>query len=129
MRKSLFLKSLMTIVLLGGGAALAQPAAGGRAGTFLTPEQRAMFVEQAREQTQNMTAEQRRSWRRDQFTRLAAMSDADKAKLKADMQARWDALPQARKDQVEQRIAARAHRSAPPPAPDMNPNQGQAVAQ
>ena len=80
MRKSLFLKSLMTIVLLGSGAALAQPAAGGRAGTFLTPEQRAMFVEQAREQTQNMTAEQRRSWRRDQFTRLAAMSDADKAK-------------------------------------------------
>jgi|SRR5579871_1226568 len=86
---------------------------GGKLAAFLTPEQRAAFMLKAREETRDMSRDQRRTWRKDQVQKLAAMSDADKQKFRADLQARWDALPADRKARLEQRLA---ERGGPPPA-------------
>ena len=94
----------------GGGSARHN---GGKLAAFLTPEQRAAFMLKAREETRDMSRDQRRAWRKDQIQKLAAMSDTDKQKLKADLQARWDALPADRKARLEQRLA---ERGGPPPA-------------
>lgn len=80
---------------------------GGKLAAFLTPEQRAAFLLKAREETHDMSRDQRRAWRKDQMQKLASMSDTDKQKLKADLQARWDALPADRKARLEQRLANR----------------------
>ncbi|HEY4078558.1 MAG TPA: hypothetical protein VGM26_16640 [Rhizomicrobium sp.] len=135
MRKSLFLKTLMTVLvlnlMLGSGLAMAQPPAGGRMGGFFTPRQRAIWMQQARDKTQSMSDDEIKVWRRDQFAKLAAMSDTDKAKFKAGLQAQWDALPQTQKDQIEQRIASRKQDGGPAKGKPLNldPNQGQAVVQ
>ena len=54
-----------------------------------------------------MTPEQRKTFRHDQVAKVLAMSEGDRARMKADLQRQWDALPQARKDRLEQRIAMR----------------------
>ena len=77
------------------------------AGLF-SPEQRAAFMLQAREQTQGMARDQKRAWRRDQVQKLRGMSETDRQKFKADLQARWDALPADRKARIQQRIAERS---------------------
>lgn len=86
---------------------------GGKLAAFLSPEQRAAFMLQAREETHDMSRDQRRAWRKDHIQKLASMSDTDKQKLKADLQARWDALPADRKARIEQRLA---EHNGPPPA-------------
>ena|SRR5689334_20471820 len=86
---------------------------GGKLAAFLSPEQRAAFMLKAREETRDMSRDQRRAWRVDQIQKLSAMSDTDKQKLKADLQARWDALPADRKARIAQRLA---ERNGPPPA-------------
>ena len=86
---------------------------GGKLAAFLTPEQRAAFMLKAREETSGMSRDQRRAWRKDQVQKLATMSDPDKQKLRADLQARWDALPADRKARMQQRMA---ERGGPPPA-------------
>jgi hypothetical protein len=86
---------------------------GGKLAGMLTPEQRAAFMLGAREQTRDMTPDQRRAWRKDQMQKLGNMSDADRQKFRADLQARWDALPPDRKARLQQRMA---ERSGPPPA-------------
>ncbi|MEO8894719.1 MAG: hypothetical protein ABI450_02450 [Rhizomicrobium sp.] len=79
----------------------------GRSLSFLTPEQRAAFRMQARQEAH----EQKRAWRKERFQKLAAMTEGDRQKLKADLQARWDALPSDRKARIEQRMAERKDRS------------------
>jgi hypothetical protein len=86
---------------------------GGKLAGMLTPEQRAAFMLGAREQTHDMTPDQRRAWRKEQMQKLGSMSDADRQKFRADLQARWDALPADRKARLEQRMA---QRGGPPPA-------------
>ena len=86
---------------------------GGKLAGFLTPEQRAAFMLKARDETRDMSRDQRRAWRKDQVQKLASLSDTDKQKLKAELQARWDALPADRKARLEQRLA---DRNGPPPA-------------
>ena len=78
----------------------------GRLLSFLTPEQRVAFRIQARQDAR----EQMRAWRKERFQKLAAMTDSDRQKLKADMQARWDALPADRKARIQERMAH--HRDA-----------------
>jgi len=85
----------------------------GKLAAFLSPEQRAAFMLKAREETRDMSRDQRQAWRKDQVQKLASMSDTDKQKLKADLQARWDALPADRKARIQQRLA---ERNGPPPA-------------
>jgi hypothetical protein len=82
-------------------------AAAGKMAAFFTPEQRAMYMLDARAQVQDMTPEQRHAFRHDQMAKVMAMSDSERTHLKTDLQAKWDALPQARKDRIEQRIAMR----------------------
>ena len=86
---------------------------GGKLAGMLSPEQRAAFMLQAREQTKDMSADQKRAWRKDQFQKLTSMSDTDRQKFKTDLQARWDSLPADRKARMEQRMA---DRKGPPPA-------------
>jgi len=79
---------------------------GGKLLSFLTPEQRIAFLMQAHQEAR----EQRRTFRREQFQKLAAMSESDRQKFKTDLQARWDALPADRKARIEQRMAERKDR-------------------
>jgi hypothetical protein len=85
----------------------------GKLARILTPEQRAMFMAEARGQTKDMTRDQRRAWRKDQIQKIAAMSPAERQAFQSGLQARWDALPPARKNRIEQRLA---QRETPPPA-------------
>jgi hypothetical protein len=80
---------------------------GGPLAGLLSPQQRVAFMIQAREQTKDMSRDQKRAWRKDQFQKLASMSESDRQKLRSDMQARWDALPADRKARIEQRMAER----------------------
>lgn len=73
---------------------------------FLSPEQRFAFRIQARQEFR----EHMRAFRKERFQKLAAMTESDKQKLKADMQARWDALPSDRKARIQERMAH--HRDA-----------------
>jgi hypothetical protein len=86
---------------------------GGKLAGMLTPEQRAAFMLGAREQTHDMTPDQRHAWRKEQVQKLGSMSDTDRQKFKADLQARWDALPPDRKARLQQRMA---ERNGSPPA-------------
>ena len=52
----------------------------GRLAGFLTREQRVAFMLQAREQTRDMSPDQRRAWRKDQISKLKSMSDSDRQK-------------------------------------------------
>jgi hypothetical protein len=83
---------------------------GGKLAGLFSPEQRAAFMLQAREQTQGMTRDQKRAWRKDQVQKLRAMSETDRQKFKTDLQARWDALPADRKARIQQRMAERSGR-------------------
>jgi hypothetical protein len=74
--------------------------------SFLTPEQRVAY----RMQTRKEAREQRRAFRKEHFQKLAAMTEGDRQKLKADMQARWDAIPADRKARIQERLA---HRHTP----------------
>ena len=85
----------------------------GKLARILTPEQRAMFMADARGQTKDMTRDQRRAWRKDQIQKITAMSPAERQSFQSGLQARWDALPSARKARIEQRLA---QRETPPPA-------------
>jgi hypothetical protein len=86
---------------------------GGKLAGMFSPEQRAAFMLQAREQTRDMTQDQKHAWRKDQAQKLRSMSEPDRQKFKTDLQARWDALPADRKARMEQRMA---ERNGPPPA-------------
>jgi hypothetical protein len=86
---------------------------GGKFAGLLSPEQRAAFMLQAREQTHDMTRDQKQAWRKDQMQKLTGMSETDRQKFKAGLQARWDALPAGRKAKIQQRMA---QRNDPPPA-------------
>jgi hypothetical protein len=85
----------------------------GKLARILTPERRAMFMAEAREQTKAMTRDQRRAWRKDQIQKITAMSPTERQAFQSGLQARWDALSPARKSRIKQRLA---QRETPPPA-------------
>jgi hypothetical protein len=122
----LFSAALLLTPIVAGAPALAQSGQGrhegGKLGRFFTPEQRAMYKMGARDQVRDMTQDQRHAFRHEQIAKVMAMPEPERARLKADLQARWDALPQARKDRIEQRIAARDQRQQLTPQ-DLNPGQ------
>jgi hypothetical protein len=100
-------------VMPGPDGGLGRHQGGGKLAGMFSPEQRAAFMLLAREQTHDMNHDQKRAWRKDQMQKLIGMSDTDRQKFKADLQARWDALPADRKNRIEQRLA---QRNGPPPA-------------
>lgn len=108
---TLLLGTFATALLL--TPALAAPGGpGGKLAGLLTPEQRVVYMMQFRDQLRDMTPDQRHAFRHDQMTKVQAMSDSERAHLKTDLQAKWDALPQARKNMIEQRIAMRSKTGA-----------------
>jgi hypothetical protein len=72
---------------------------------FLSPEQRVMFLQE--QGVRGMTQEQRQTWRQQERQKLASMSETDRAKLKTDLQKKWDGLPQDQKTRIEARLANR----------------------
>jgi hypothetical protein len=97
----------------GPDGGLAPHRGGGKLAGLFSPEQRAAFMLQAREQTKDMTQDQKRAWRKDQVQKVRSMSETERQKFRADLQARWDALPADRKARILQRMA---ERNGPPPA-------------
>jgi hypothetical protein len=80
---------------------------GGKLAGMFSPQQRVAFMLQAREQTRDMSRDQKQAWRKDQLQKLSSMSEPDRQKFKTDLQARWDALPADRKARMEQRMVDR----------------------
>ena len=103
MRFSTFV--LSALVLAAPVSAFAQD--GGGMHHFFTPEQRMMYMQEHRGDMdwKSMTPDQRHAKMHEMRASFMAMSDADKAKLKSDMQAKFDSLSPDQKQAVEQKIA------------------------
>jgi len=97
--------ALAALIIAAPASAIAQQ--GGGMAQFFTPEQRMMYMQEHRGDADwsSMSADQRHAKMQEMRTSIMAMSDADKAKLKIDMQARFDALTPDQKQMVEQKIA------------------------
>jgi hypothetical protein len=111
---SIFFPAIAAALLLTAAMAVAAPSdhQGGRLGGIFTPEQRAMYMMDARDQMQAMTPDQKKSWRHDQVAKVMALSDGERKRLKAGLQAKWDALPKDRKDSIERNILQREQEHA-----------------
>jgi hypothetical protein len=90
-----------------GGKFTAGKGKAGKLGGLLTPQQKAAFVLQARDETRNMTQDQRKAWRKGETRKLLSMSTGDRQKFVGTLQARWDALPERQKAKLNQRLAAK----------------------
>jgi hypothetical protein len=104
---------LSALILAAPAGAFAQDHMGGGMHGFFTPEQRAMYMmDQKANGTdwKSMTQDQRHAQMQAMRTKFMSMSDADKAKLRSDMQAKFDALTPDQKQAVEQKIAERRAR-------------------
>ncbi len=103
--------ALSVLILAAPGAAFAQADNhGGGMHGFFTPEQREMYMEQQKAggtDWSTMTDDQRHAQMQAMRAKFESMSDADKTKLRADMQAKYDALTPDQKKAVEQKIAER----------------------
>jgi len=73
---------------------------------FLTPDQRTMLFAETHKDMAGMTDDQRHASREAQRAKFMAMTDADKQKFAADLQAKWDALPADQKAKIQQDMAA-----------------------
>ena len=96
---------LVTPVVAADAPAGAPPGHGMMHGMF-TPEERMMLMSDAFKATAGMTDEQRHAYRQQQRDRIMAMSDEDRAKFKADLDARWNALPAAQKSALQAKVQA-----------------------
>jgi hypothetical protein len=103
--------ALSALILAAPASAFAQDHMGGHGmHGFFTPEQRYMYMQEQKASGvdwTSMSRDQRHAQMQTMRSRFDAMSDADKAKLKADLQARFDALTPDQKQAVEQKIAER----------------------
>ena len=72
----------------------------------LTPDQHTMLFAEMQKDTAGMTDDQRHAYREAQHAKLKAMSDADKQKFAAGLQAKWDALSAGEKAKIQQDMAA-----------------------
>jgi len=71
---------------------------------MFSPEERMMLFSDNMTATAGMTDDQRHAYRDQQRQRIMSMSDADKAKMKADLDTRWAALTPAQKTDIKARI-------------------------
>ena len=99
--------SMMTVVAFAAdnppqGACPPAHFGGGFMGS-LTPEQRMMRFELMRQQTANLTDDQRHAWRDAERAKFEAMSEADKQKYAASLTAQWNALPADQKAEIQKR--------------------------
>ena len=73
----------------------------------LTPEQRMMHFADVQKATAGMSDDQAHAWRQSQHEKTAAMTADQRAASAADLQARWDALPAAKKTEIQTSFAER----------------------
>ena len=82
----------------GGGTMMMGGHGGGMRGMF-TPEERMMWFTDGAKATAGMTDDQKHAYRQQRREQFMAMSEADRAKFKADLDKRWAALtPQQQAD-------------------------------
>jgi hypothetical protein len=135
---SRYMTAVLVAVLLTGGAsvAFAQQAPGGatyqqtgqqgRHDRFLTPEQRAMWHFQHRDEIRAMTPAQRQTYRQQLHQQFLAMTPAQKDKMRDQLQAQWNRLAPERQQAIEQRIAQHQQQRYGQPGRGAYPAQGQA---
>ena len=105
---TLTLTALILAIPVSAIAQTAPPAQAGGMHGFFTPEQREMYMEQQKANgtdMSTMTDDQRHAQFQAMRAKFDSMSDADKMKLRADMQAKYDALTPDQKKAVEDKIA------------------------
>jgi hypothetical protein len=73
---------------------------------MFTPEERMILMSDAFKATAGMTDDQRHAYRQQRRDRIMAMSDEDRAKFKADLDVRWNALPADQKTALQAKVQA-----------------------
>jgi len=119
---SRILLAASTVALLAGTAYAADPTPAappaqndgrGMMRGMFSPEERMMLMSDAFKATAGMTDDQRHDYRHQQRDRIMAMSEADRAKFKADLDNRWAALTPAQQADIKAKVEAfRAARRA-----------------
>lgn len=79
---------------------------GGMMRGMFTPEERMMMFVDFGKATAGMTDEQKHAYRQDRRARIVMMSEADRTKMKADLDARWAALTPAQKADITAKMQA-----------------------
>jgi GH25 family lysozyme M1 (1,4-beta-N-acetylmuramidase) len=74
-------------------------------GMFTQEERMMMFVDSFKA-TAGMTDDQKHAYRHERRNRIMAMTETDRAKLKADLDARWNALPAEQKASITAKMQA-----------------------
>ncbi len=65
-----------------------------------------MIKTQIRQATKGMPRDQRKAYRKQQIQQVKVMNDQQKVQWRQNLQAQWNALPNAQKSRIEQRWAA-----------------------
>ena len=73
---------------------------------MFTPEERMMLFVDGFKATAGMTDDQKKAYRDERRAKIMAMSDTDRAKMKADLDARWAALPADQKASITAKMEA-----------------------
>jgi hypothetical protein len=68
---------------------------------FASPEERMMFKAQMRQATQGMSRQDKKAWHKQQFQKIRAMNDSEKASWRQGLDAQWSALPVDRRTKLE----------------------------
>jgi hypothetical protein len=98
---------------------------------FDNPEEFMMFQMQMHQATKGMSRDQRKAYRKQQIQQLRVMSQAQQQQWRQNLQSQWNALPDAKKNRIAQKMAAREARhqqGGPQGGPSgqgyMDPNSG-----
>ncbi len=120
MRTSRFLMAALTVGLLSSAALAAAPTAsdvavpqgagmgegkheGRLKALFQSPEELIMFRTQMHEAMRNLPRDQRKAYKKSEFEKIRAMSDAEKASWRKGLDAKWAALPPDRQQRLEEK--------------------------
>ena len=77
---------------------------------FNSPDQFRMFRIEMRQATHGLPRDQKRAYRKAQLQKLRTMTDAQRDQWRHDLQAKWDAMPAAQRQQIAERMDAHAQR-------------------
>jgi hypothetical protein len=116
--------SFLATASFAADAPLAPPPHGDHGGFmhFLSPDQRTMLFAERQKDSVGMTDEQRHASHEAQHAKFASMSDTEKQKFAAGLQAKWDALSADQKAKIQQDMAA--FRASHPWTGHDHPDQG-----
>lgn len=97
---------------------------------FDSPEEYMMFRAQMHQAMRGMPQDQKKAYRKAQFQKIKAMTEAQKDSWRHDLQAQWNALPAERKTRMAEKLDA--HAPGHPPQDSQQgpyPNQDSGPAQ